>query len=308
VSADEGAGRAFQAQAANTGPEPEAGEAATGDAALRPAAADPPEPEGDAPAGGALVLGGLRLSISTLTILPAGAPRANRRTAGAAMAFAPMVGLAIGASAAGAGQLAHWWTQSAFASAVVAVCALAVATGGLHLDGLADTADGLGSRRPADEALRLMKRPDIGPFGVAALVLVLAAQISSLTAAYAIHRGAVSVVVAAAAGRLAVTAACCRPTPAARPDGLGAWVAGTVRVGAAAAVGGVVLLASGALGLIIDRQTAALAAAAILSGLGGALALLYRCVVRFGGITGDVLGALVETGTTVALLIMAMRP
>ena len=57
---------------------------------------------------------------------------------------------------------------------------LAVATGGLHLDGLADTADGLGSRRPADQALEIMRRPDAGPLGVATLVLVLLVQVSAL--------------------------------------------------------------------------------------------------------------------------------
>jgi adenosylcobinamide-GDP ribazoletransferase len=224
------------------------------------------------------------------------------------MASAPLVGLGVGLAAAGAGQLADWWTQSAFVSAAVAVGTLAAVTRGLHLDGLADTADGLGSNLPADEALRVMKRSDLGAFGAAALFLVLALQISALTDAYTIHRGALAVVVASVAGRYAVTAACCGPVPPARPEGLGAWVAGSVRVGTAAAVGVVAAAACGALGLIIDAQSAALAAAAVPLGLAAALVLLRRCVRRFGGITGDVLGALVETGATVALLVLALRP
>ncbi|HEV2346065.1 MAG TPA: adenosylcobinamide-GDP ribazoletransferase [Actinocrinis sp.] len=254
------------------------------------------------------VIGGLRLSVSTLTIVRAGAPRVDRRAAGAAMISAPLVGLGVGAVAAGAGQVVQWWTRAPLISASIAIAALAALTRGLHLDGLADTADGLGSGKPAAEALDIMKQSDIGPFGVVALILVLAVQISSLAAAYDVHRGPVAVVVAAMTGRLAVTAACSGPIPAARPDGLGAWVAGSVRVRTAMAAGIAVAVVSGLLGLIVDPQTAVLAVAAVPLGIAGALVLLIRCVQRFGGITGDVLGALAETGAAIALLVLAARP
>ena len=253
-------------------------------------------------------LGGLRLAISTLTIVRAGAPRVDARTAGSAMAVAPLVGLGAGAVAAGAGQVARWWTQSPLISATIAVAALAALTRALHLDGLADTADGLGSGKPADEALDIMKRSDIGPFGVVTLILVLAIQIGSLAAAYGNHQGAVAVIVAAMTGRLAITVACCGPIPAARASGLGAWVAGSVRVGTAVAVAVAVAVVSGLIGLIVNEHTAVLALAAVPIGIAGALVLLERCVQRFGGITGDVLGALVETSTAIALLVLAAHP
>lgn len=224
------------------------------------------------------------------------------------MAFAPLVGLGVGGAAAGVGQVANWWTRSPFISATLAIATLAALTRALHLDGLADTADGLGSGKPAEEALAIMKRSDIGPFGVVTLILVLAVQTSSLASAYEIHRGAVAVIVAAMAGRLAVTAACCGPIPAARGSGLGAWVAGSVRIRTAVIVGVVVTVASGALGLIIDQETATLALAAVPIGIAGALVLLTRCIQRFGGVTGDVLGALVETSAAIALLVTAARP
>lgn len=253
-------------------------------------------------------VGGIRLAISTLTIVRAGAPQVDAKTAGAAMVSAPLVGLGVGAVAAGVGQLAYWWTRAPLVSASIAIATLAALTRALHLDGLADTADGLGSGKPAAEALDIMKRSDIGPFGVVTLILVLAVQIGSLSAAYGIHRGAVAVIVAATAGRLAVTVGCSRPIPSARASGLGAWVARSVRVRTAVAVGVTVAVVCGLLGWIVDRQTALLAVAAVLFGIAGALVLLGRCIQRFGGITGDVLGALVEMSTAVALLVLAAQP
>ncbi len=278
---------------------PPSSEGASGDAgpAYEASAAEP--------SALARISGGLRLSISTLTIFRAGTPLVDRRSAGTAMEFAPLVGLGLGATAAAVAQIADWLTDSPLLAAALAVATLAALTRALHLDGLADTADALGSNKPADEALAVMKRSDIGPFGVVTLVLTLGVQVAAMATAFAVHRGPLAVIVAATAGRLAVTAACCRPVPPARPEGLGAWVAGSVRLRAAIAIGVAAAAACAALGLIVDTQTAALAGAAIPLGVGGALVLLHRCVARFGGITGDVLGALVETGATTALLVLA---
>ena len=73
-----------------------------------------------------------------------------------------------------------------------------------------------------------MRRSDIGPFGVAALVLTLLLQVTALSQADALGRGVTSVIAAAMTGRLALTWACRRGVPAARSEGLGALVAGTV--------------------------------------------------------------------------------
>ncbi|MBS2963471.1 adenosylcobinamide-GDP ribazoletransferase [Actinocrinis puniceicyclus] len=263
--------------------------------------------DGEAVSRSRLLSDGLRLSISTLTIVRAGAPRADPATVRVAMTAAPAVGLGVGAVAAGVAQLAHWLTGSPVIAAVVAVAAMAAQTRALHLDGLADTADGLGSNQPAEQALAVMKRSDVGPFGVVALVLVLAVQISALAADYFVHRGAIALLAAGMTGRLAITAGCTRPVPAARPGGLGMWVAGSVRVPAAVLAGLAVTAACAALGLIVDPRTAVLAAAAVPLGVAAALLLLARCVVRFGGITGDVLGALVETAGSVAMLVLAVK-
>ncbi|WP_194917998.1 adenosylcobinamide-GDP ribazoletransferase [Catenulispora rubra] len=256
-------------------------------------------------------LSGLRLAFSTLTALPVGPPRdVDRSVAGRAMACAPAVGAVLGAAAGAVGAGLGWWTSSPVVAAVGGVATLAALTRGLHLDGLADTADGLGSAKPAADALRIMKASDIGPFGVITLVLALLGQVLLLASAWSQHGawyGACGIAVACVAGRLAVTWACRPGVPSARPDGLGAWVAGSVsRVAVGVASAGA-LVAAGVTGFCVSHGGARwlLWPAAVVVGIGASTALLRHTIRRFGGITGDVLGALVEVGFTVALLIVA---
>ena len=252
-------------------------------------------------------LPGLRLAVGTLSILRVRVEAADRRTAGRAMACAPLVGAGIGVVAAAAGWAGRAYTDSTFVAAVAAVATYAVVTRALHLDGLADVADGLGSAKPREQALEIMKRSDIGPFGVVTLLLVLTLQIACANAAYAHHRGGLAIIVAAVTGRLAITLACTPRVPSARPDGLGAWVAGTVSIRTASIVAALCIAGCFGLGYVRGLGGALLAALACVAGTACALALLQRCVTRFGGITGDVLGAIVETGAAGALLVLAVR-
>jgi adenosylcobinamide-GDP ribazoletransferase len=180
----------------------------------------------------------------------------------------------------------------------VTVAAGALLTRGMHLDGLADTIDALGSYRTGDAALEIMKKSDIGPFGVAAIALTLLLQAAALTA---VPAGAV--VLAWATGRLAITVACRRGVPAARPGGLGALVAETVPVPAAVLIAALVVGAAAAATPGRPWQGPASVAAA----LSAVLLLTRHAVRRFGGVTGDVLGAVTEVGTTVALVGLSLR-
>jgi adenosylcobinamide-GDP ribazoletransferase len=249
-----------------------------------------------------MVWSGLRLAVTLLTALPlpggAAAPGPERRTAAAAMYWAPAVGLVLGAAAAGVLLACRAGHSGALLGAVLAIAVLDALSRGLHLDGLADLADGLGSRRPAAQALEIMKRSDIGPFGVVTLVLTLLVQVSALARAEEVGRGPIAIVAAAVAARLAIMLACRRHVPSARPDGLGALVAGTVRPGAAAALVLAALAGAAAIGWIY--------AAAIAIGLAVSLALTELCRRRLGGITGDVLGAVAEITTAVCLLVTAL--
>jgi len=257
------------------------------------------------------VVGGLRLALTTLTVLPVRAPeRVDRETAGWAMRLAPLVGLLVGlplaAVLAGVDRLT--------AGPPLLACALVVAlhallTRGLHLDGLADLADGLGSYAPPERARALMKQPDVGALGAAALVLVPGVQVAALLACTSAGRGPLALVLAVVTGRLAVTAACTSGVPAAAPEGLGALVAGTVPRGVAVAAavataGAGTAVAAGAVG----GTALALPAAGVLAGLLGARLLRAHAVRRLGGITGDVLGALVEVTTAVVLVVLAIAP
>jgi adenosylcobinamide-GDP ribazoletransferase len=199
---------------------------------------------------------------------------------------------------------------AALLAAVLGVAALAALSRGLHLDGLADTADGLASRAPADTALQIMRRSDVGPFGVLTLVLVLLVDVAALATVSAAHawRGLAALTVAAATGRLAVVHAATTGVPSARGSGFGALVAGgtpkwlaTVITVPVLAGGAALAVATGANGANAVAWPIAQACALVV-----AAGLRWQCTRRLGGVTGDVFGALVECATAVTLLGIAL--
>ncbi|WP_182878157.1 adenosylcobinamide-GDP ribazoletransferase [Microbispora sp. H10670] len=298
-------------------------------------------------------------AVGTLTIFPVPPVRADRSVVSRAMSLAPFVGMALGVAGSAVFVVAWAASGSSLIAAVLAVGTLAWLTRALHLDGLADLADGLGSGKPAQGALDVMKRSDIGPFGVVTILITLFLQVATLQRAGPFAWP--MLVTAATTGRLAVTWACRAGVPAARPGGLGALVAGAVGRGAAVAAAVATAAAVGVLALVaispphldavsaligfaqgspsdhsgpsIAAENVAVAVAdvgvrpagllyrlsgdprlsvtaglllAMAAGLVSAALLRRRAVRRLGGITGDVLGALVETATTATLLAAAV--
>ena len=264
---------------------------------------------------------GLRLSVTLLTVLPwrrrpgQALEAPSRADTAAAMAWAPAVGLLLGLIAAAVLLAAdHPLGAGPLTAAGLAAGTLALLTRGLHLDGLADLADGLASGKAAPAALDIMRKSDIGPLGTVTLVMTLLLQVAALShAESAGHgRGPAALIAATVTSRLALTWACHRGVPAARPDGLGALVAGSVRPAVAAAVTAVTLAAAVA-AVAISATAAARPLGwtlplAVAAGLGAALAVQRHAVRRLGGITGDVLGALAEVAATVTLVVAAMGP
>ena len=147
-------------------------------------------------------------AIQFLTILPLpGAWHPDERALGGSLPFFPVVGLGIGAAVA----LSDWGLGRLFpvgVTSVLAVILLIAASGGLHIDGLADTADGFFSSRPRERILEIMRDSRTGPMGVAAIVCVVALKIALIASVAGPWR-----VVGPAAD------AARRPLRPARPDG-----------------------------------------------------------------------------------------
>jgi adenosylcobinamide-GDP ribazoletransferase len=179
-------------------------------------------------------------------------------------------------------------------SGAAMVAGLGLLTWGLHLDGLADTADRFAPLGDPAAGLAAMRRSDIGAFGAAAVSQTLLIQCGALSRDIALGRGISTVIVAVVAERLAMTSAGVPGVPATRPHGLGASVTGSVPRSMAWFLIGLAVsgtLAPAALGSPVTavRLTAALAAA-----LAAGLLLRRRAVRRFGGVTRDILGPSTE--------------
>lgn len=257
--------------------------------------------------------GGPALAVSWLTVLPVrvrtGPDGALPDGAAAsALRWAPVVGLGLGA--AGAALLVGLTAAGVapLVAGLLVVGAGALATRGMHVDGLADTADGLGSYGPPERALRVMADGGAGPFGVVTLLVVLGARASALAQLTAAPPIAVAVAcaLAAATGRAGFCWVARRGVPAARPGGLGATVARTQPSWvaplwwAALAVAAACVLLT--LGLPVPAGSAV--------GAVGLAALLVAGLARhtrrrFGGMSGDVLGAATELGSTTVLVVLA---
>jgi adenosylcobinamide-GDP ribazoletransferase len=243
----------------------------------------------------------LRLAVGTLTVLPTGPVTVDPGTARGAMLLGPLAVLPLGLLAAGvtAAGVALGWPP--LVVGLLGLASLALGTRALHLDGLADTADGLGTGWDRDRALEVMRRGDVGPMGAVALVLVLGLQGSALGGAVDGWPAALGLGVLVCGSRCALAVVCRRGVPAARPSGLGAAVAGTVPLPATLAVAVALAAVLAVLWSLLGglwwagalTALTALAAAAVLTGW---------CVRRLGGVTGDVIGAAVEVAFTVLLL------
>ncbi|SDY15659.1 cobalamin-5'-phosphate synthase [Modestobacter sp. DSM 44400] len=221
--------------------------------------------------------------------------------------WAPLVGLVLGALAAAAGWLGARYATP-LVGAVLALAVLAALTRGLHLDGLADTADGLGPLRGRERALAVMRAGDVGPFGVVTLMLTLLLQAACLAALLPIDGGWLALPVVVVGARLAMARTGLRGVAIADGSSLGQAVAGTVSgawLSAAVVVAAAVTLgAAGLLGLSLTGGGQLLLA--VVLGWAAAEALYRRARARLGGVSGDVMGAMGEVTTAAALLAAAV--
>jgi adenosylcobinamide-GDP ribazoletransferase len=229
-------------------------------------------------------LGGVLVAFRYLTVFPL-PPSRTPGDLGRAAGWFPVVGLVLGGCLALA-SLALDLAVPPVVASVLLVALWTVLTGGLHLDGLADTADGLGGGWSRERALAIMRDARSGPYGVTAIVLVLGLKVAALAS---LPDGLVwrTLLVAPVLGR-AGPLLLVRLSRPARPEGAGhAFAAGArgpslVAAGLVAAI--VSVAALGPWGLVPLGATGLAA--------WGLAAYLRR---RLGGFTGDTLGALIET-------------
>lgn len=227
-----------------------------------------------------------------LTVIPAGA--ATAAPAPRSLIFFPLVGLLVGATWLVPGTALGERAPSAGVVAALVLIVDAAITGGLHLDALADIADGAGSRRSGDEAIAIMRDPTIGALGAVALILVCVLRFAALTV---VAQEGLLLLAAPVAGRAAMVALIAAVPP--RQDGSLArafsrpsWpvLAGT------AAMAMLAMVPAGWLGFAV--LAVALAVTAV-------YAVWWRR--RFGALNGDGVGAgglIAETGV---LLVLTVR-
>jgi adenosylcobinamide-GDP ribazoletransferase len=227
----------------------------------------------------------VREAIAFLTRLPVGGGALSKRSA----LWFPLVGAALGALVGGAAVGLAEVLPALLAGALAVALELAL-TGALHVDGLADSVDGLAGR-DRERALAIMRDHAIGAYGTSALVLDLLAKAAALGALA--ERGEVLPVVAAFAVSRAAALPLAAALPYARTEGTGRALDG---LRPAAAVAGVALAAAVA---VAAGAPETLAAAPVV------VAVWWLARRRLRGVTGDVMGAAIEL-TAVAALVAAV--
>lgn len=227
-------------------------------------------------------------------------PLPNHAASGAASAWAwPIVGATLGALGAGLASALLWVGATPGVAAALVLAFGAMLTGGLHEDGLSDTADGLYGGWTRERRLEIMKDSRVGSFGVLALVLVTLARWAGLTAVL-VFGGHWAALVAAGALSRAPMALMMALLPNARGTGLSH---ATGRPSPATALVGLTIAAALAVAL-----TGWVTAAFLLSAtLAMSVWLAISALRRIGGQTGDILGAAQQLADTACLAVLSAR-
>lgn len=243
------------------------------------------------------VLMQVRLAAGFLTILPVmPAQAADEDSIASSLGWFPLIGFALGAILA----LEDWLLRPVpdrELRAALLVMSLAIVTGAVHLDGLADTADALGAGRDRARALEILRDSRIGSFGAIALFLVLALKISALATLGGSARS-LAIVFAPAGARWAMVAVSFRMEYL-RPAGAGVPLLGSGH-GRSLAIASATVAIAIAVAASLKLLTVWIVAIV-------AVALLRGFYARWlGGITGDLIGAAGELVETLALIAMTV--
>lgn len=205
--------------------------------------------------------------------------------------FFPFVGLIIGAISGGAFYLVSYINMDA--AALAGVIAMVIVTGGLHIDGLSDTADGFFSSRSRERVLEIMKDSRVGSFGVIAIVLDLLSKYV-LIKGFTPGHGIIAIILACGCARAAVITIMTIGKTA-RPGGMGdAYTSSDTKK---YVITGLVLFII--VGFIIARFQFVITFIIVIA---FALLIMKYSYKVIGGLTGDVYGACSEISEIVGLL------
>jgi adenosylcobinamide-GDP ribazoletransferase len=225
----------------------------------------------------------LLAALAFLTRIPVRHPTCTPESIGRSASVFPVVGAVLGIAEVIVLWIARRAMPATLAATLIVLTGI-VLTGALHLDGLADMADGFGGGRTRDDVLRIMRDHQIGTYGAIALIMTIILQIIAIASLIERDVAGRFLVVAPAASRWAMVLLG-RRLPYARPDaGLGRALTDHVRDRDVWASTGLVL----AITTVVGRWPGIVSLAVTLvltAGVG------LVCRQRIGGVTGDTLGA-----------------
>ncbi|MFW0791725.1 adenosylcobinamide-GDP ribazoletransferase [Gordonia sp. CPCC 205333] len=237
-------------------------------------------------------------ALSWLTVLPVPSPPdvPDRRIGGSSISAVPLVGTMLGGTATGIAFGLSYTDAPSLLVGLLVVAVLALSTRGMHVDGLADTADGLGCYGPPERIREVMRSGSAGPFAIATLALTLAIQ-AVCVGTLADQERWYAIVFAVGLSRVAAVVACRWTLSPSSAEGFGALVAGTQRWSIAAWIAAALVAAYplGAIGMI----TVPVMALTI-------WAFSAHCARRMSGINGDVLGASIELTFALTLVLLVL--
>ena len=239
-----------------------------------------------------------------LTIIPLPRREASPEELGRSVAYFPVVGLIIGLFLAALGWLLELILPSAIVS-VLLIVSLAVISGALHLDGLADTCDGIAGHRTVAARWQVMHDSRVGGFGIVGVCLLLLVKYVSLNSVPQ-HLLMITLVIMPVISRWAMVYALFA-YPYARPSGLGkAFKQGANWQKFTLATFITVAVAMGLTGLI-NNSYSYLAGLAVMVGTWIIIVIMVAYLKRkFAGLTGDTYGAVNEVAEVCVLILICL--
>lgn len=235
------------------------------------------------------------IAVQLLTSIPVPVNKAyGPERLGQATAWFPVVGLIIGLVLAGLHWVLSLVLPAGFTNALV-IGVLVMLTGGMHLDGLSDTCDGMAGYRPVEERWRIMHDSRTGAFGVVGIVLVLLAKFAALNAVPAATISAVLILMPVVSRWAMVYAI--YTFKYAHAEGMGAAYKQATKLPQFVTASIITLAIAGALVPLLGMVGFLVVAGTWLTTT--LIALYYR--YKFTGLTGDTYGALNELGEVAVL-------